>query len=333
MPAEFPQVAAAQHAGTISERHAKTIVDCVTKLPARVREEHGEQIETELVDYATQFDPVSLAKLAARISYCYDPDGRYEDDDYRDKQRILTFHQRTDGSCTGKFEGSAEFAEFLQLSFDAFGKPKPEVEGVKDPRSIGQRRHDALLEALKLNVRARQLPTIAGVTATIILTMTATDFERRTGLARTSHGALIPVREAIRMAAGEYRLMNVVIDKTKGITGYSDTARLFPENARLAMIAHDGGCTFPNCPATPAMCEIDHIHDWSKIPRTRIDEGVPACHPHNDYAKKHGWRSTRINGRAAWIPPKWIDPEQRPRFNHLHDTGPPQPADPSDSAG
>jgi hypothetical protein len=50
---------------------------------------------------------------------------------------------------------------------------------------------------------------------------------------------------------------------------------------------------------------------------------IRRCHPHNVLAKAQGWRSTRINGRAAWIPPKWIDPDQRPRFNHLHDTGPP----------
>jgi hypothetical protein len=158
---------------------------------------------------------------------------------------------------SGKFEGSAEFGEFLLLSFDAFGAPKPAVDGVKDPRSAGQRRHDALLEALKLNVRARQLPSVAGVTATVVLTMTAEQFEQRKGLARTAHGALVPVPEAMRMTGGEYRLMNVVLDKTKGITAYSSTARLFPEGARLAMIAADGGCSFPNCPAPPAWCEID----------------------------------------------------------------------------
>jgi 5-methylcytosine-specific restriction protein A len=90
------------------------------------------------------------------------------------------------------------------------------------------------------------------------------------------------------------------------------------------MTAHDGGCTFPHCPAPPGWCEIDHTIDWASTHRTNIDEGVPACHPHNVLAKLQGWRSTRINGRAAWIPPKWIDPEQRPRYNHLHDTEPPQ---------
>jgi hypothetical protein len=56
---------------------------------------------------------------------------------------------------------------------------------------------------------------------------------------------------------------------------------------------------------------------------TRVDHGVPACRYHNNDAKKQGWRSTRINGRAAWVPPRWIDPQQKPQHNFLHNTDPP----------
>ena len=322
LPPVFEQVAAAQAAGAISDRHARIIVTTIDKLPDEITAENGEQIEAELVDYASRFDPHHLAKLARHIGYCYDPDGKFNDVDHRAKHRELTITQRPDGSSTIKCEATAELTELLLLHMDAFAKPLPAIDGFKDPRTASQRRHDALLEALKLNVRAQQLPSVAGVTATVILTMSVEDFEQRKGLARTAHGALIPVPEAMRITAGEYRLMNVVIDKTKGIAAYSSTARLFPEGARLAMIAHDGGCTFPNCNAPPGRCEIDHVLDWAKVGITRVDVGVPACHPHNVLAKQQGWRSTRIDGRAAWIPPKWIDPEQRPRSNHLHDTEP-----------
>jgi hypothetical protein len=327
LPAVYPMVAAAQDAGEISERHGRIIVTTIEKLPDEVQAEYGEQIESELVGYAGRFDPYQLNRLADRLKYCYDPDGKHSDADYREKTRGISVQHRPDGSCSGSFEGSAEFGEFLQLTFDALGKPAPEADGFKDPRSAAQRRHDALLEAMKLNVRARQLLSVAGVTATVIITMTAEEFESRKGLARTAHGALIPVPEAMRMTAGEYRLMNVVIDKSQGIIAYSSTARLFPEGARLAMVAHDGGCSFPNCNAPPGICEIDHIIDWAVGGPTRIDHGVPACRTHNVLAKQQGWRSARINGRAAWIPPRWIDPAQRPRYNELHRTELPTPDD------
>ena len=108
--------------------------------------------------------------------------------------------------------------------------------------------------------------------------------------------------------------MNVVIDKTKGITAYSSTARLFTETQRLALAALDGGCTFPNCPAPPGWCEIDHFNEWAVHRRTSIEDGLLGCRTHNNDAKKQGWTSTRINGRAAWIPPRWVDPEQRVRI-------------------
>jgi hypothetical protein len=315
----YRAVSTAQADGTISERHARVVVDTIEKLPDEVQPEHGAQLETELVGYCGQFDPGQVAKLGIRIAAYYDPDGRLKDVDYRAQHRDLTVRQRSDGSCSFTGEGTAELTELLLLTLDAFGKPTPEVDGVKDPRTAGQRRHDALLQALKLNVRARALPSVAGVTATVVLTMSAEDFERRRGLARTGHGALVPVPEAMRMTGGEYRLMNVVIDKTKGITAYSSTARLHSELQRLARAAVDGGCTFPNCPAPPGWCEMDHVIDHADGGPTRVDLAVLACHPHNE-AKKRGWKSTLINGRAAWIPPPWVDPAQKPRRNHLHDT-------------
>ena len=320
LPPVFSAVAAAQTTGALSERHARLIVDTIEKLPDGAQAEFGEQIEADMVGYADRFDPHQLATIAARIRYLYDQDGTFDDTAHRAKLRELTITARPDGSSSFKGEATAELTEFLQLHLDAFARPKPEVDGVKDPRTAGQRRHDALLEALKLNVRAQQLPRVAGVTATIVLTMSAEDFEQRKGLARTGHGALIPVPEAMRISAREYRLMNVVIDKTRGITAYSTTARLFTETQRLALAALDGGCTFPDCPAPPGWCELDHFIDFARGGPTSVEHGGLGCRYHNNDAKKQGWTNTRINGRAAWIPPPWIDPQQRPRYNHLHDT-------------
>ncbi|HZC72945.1 MAG TPA: DUF222 domain-containing protein [Jatrophihabitans sp.] len=324
LPAAYPALAAAQADGRVSERQARVIVDAIEKLPDSVRDEHAVQIESELVGYAGEFDPVPLAKLADRIRYRYDPDGALEDLAYRDKHRELTVRQRVDGSSSMRIEATAELTELVLTHCDALAKPLPATDGVKDPRTARQRRHDALLEALKRNVRARELPTVGGVSTTLVITMTAEQFETRQGLATTGHGALVPVPEAMRIAAAEYRLMNVVIDKTKGITGYSSVQRLFTEAQRLAMIAADGpGCSFPQCPVPAAWCEADHVIDHASGGPTRVDFGVLACGYHNIEAKKQGWRSTRVNGRAGWIPPPWIDPEQKPRYNQLHRTEPP----------
>jgi hypothetical protein len=323
LPPAYPAVAAAQAEGLISERHARVVVDTVEKLPDAVRHEHAGQVEAELVGHAQSFDPQQLGKLAARVTAWLDPDGALKDVAYREKMRELSTHQRPDGSGTVSGELSAEAMELLLLHFDALAKPKPEVGGIKDPRSAGQRRHDALLEALKLNVRAQQLPSVAGVTATIVMTMTHEQYLTGQGLARTAHGALVPASEAFRWAGGDYRLMAVVIDKIKGITAYSSIQRLYTEQQRLARAAIDGGCTFPNCPAAANWCQIDHLEDYAKGGPTSLTNAGLACRYDNRERKKQGWKPVHINSRVAWVPPRWIDPDQKPQYNLLHNPDPP----------
>jgi hypothetical protein len=75
LPAEFEQLAAAQDAGGIAERHARIVIETIDALPDDITATLGEQIDGELVEYARRFDPLQLGKLARRLGYCYDQDG------------------------------------------------------------------------------------------------------------------------------------------------------------------------------------------------------------------------------------------------------------------
>ena len=90
--------------------------------------------------------------------------------------------------------------ERLLTVLDPLAKPRPATDGVKDPRSPGQRRHDGVLDLLELTQRAELLPDIAGVSTTVILTVSAEEWANGSGLAQTGHGALIPTSEAARWA-------------------------------------------------------------------------------------------------------------------------------------
>jgi hypothetical protein len=128
------------------------------------------------------------------------------------------------------------------------------------------------------------------------------------------------VAQAFDWAAGDYRLFLTVLDTVQGITAHSSTRRLFSENQRLALIARDGGCTFPNCPMPAHWCETDHLIDYADSHSTTLDEADLACDYDNRVRKKEGWRPVHRAGRIAWIPPPWIDPEQKPQYNNLHRT-------------
>ena len=65
-------------------------------------------------------------------------------------------------------------------------------------------------------------------------------------------------------------------------------------------------------------CEIDHVIDHAQGGPTSLDNAALVCRYHNLHAKQQGWQPVHLNGRVAWTPPKWIDPEQKPRYNLLH---------------
>jgi hypothetical protein len=121
------------------------------------------------------------------------------------------------------------------------------------------------------------------------------------------HGALISVEQALTLA-GDARLMPVTLTRTREITAYGDTHRIFTEGQRLAMIARDQGCSFPGCSVGPAWCQVHHITDVAISRRTSVDDGTLLCGYHH-----------REHPKLGWTPPAWIDPTQTPRRNRTHD--------------
>jgi len=259
LPPSYPDVAAAQAAGEISAAQAQIVVSTVDALPGAVQAEMGATVEGLLVEQARELDPTCLAALAQGLSLRLDPDGRLKDAAYRQRRRDIGLLRHTDGSGHLCGELTAENAEFLETMFDVLARPVPEANGVKDQRTPGQRRHDALLEAMRLLMRAELLPNAGGITATIILTATATDWADNTGTVTTGHGATIATEEAKRWI-GDARMIGVLFDRTRAVLEYSTCQRIFTENQRLVLAGRDGGCAFPGCDA--AHCTAKRI-TWS----------------------------------------------------------------------
>ena len=149
-------------AGDISESWAKEIATWTDKLPAEKRDEADEI----LLDAAASGLPMEdIAVLARKIDETWkaqhpDPDDGNGDDGDEDgfDDRYLRLGTTLDG--VGKVDGdlTAGCTAALQAIFDSLGKHL----GPEDHRTIEQRQHDALEEALQRLIKAGLLPDSAG---------------------------------------------------------------------------------------------------------------------------------------------------------------------------
>jgi hypothetical protein len=338
-------------AGEISDRHATVILRTVDALPAAVQAEHDRSIESFLVSEARRCNPAQLAVLARRITDTLDPDGTLADIEDRKRRRHLSLTQRPDGSAHLEAELAPLCAEALLTVLDTLARPKPAgpgdaehasvtehectglsgvagVAGVagdggdvpqRDSRTGGQRRHDALHDAMLTLLRSDELPACGGITTTILLTISDEDLACGRGLATTGHGALIPTAEALRLA-GDAQLIPLLLSRTKRIEAYGHTQRLFTPGQRLAMISRDQGCSFPGCTAPPAWCQAHHIIDWADGGPTTLDNGTLLCGYHHREHPNLGWTCAMSDGIPHWTAPSWLDPTSTPRRNRAHAT-------------
>jgi hypothetical protein len=113
-----------------------------------VQADHDLAVQQTLVEHAHTLNPKQLGVCARRIADCLDPDGTLTTERDRHRRRKLAIHPRPDGSTRIKGELTALCAEALRTVLDTLARPRPAEDGVKDPRTPGQRNHDGLHDGL-----------------------------------------------------------------------------------------------------------------------------------------------------------------------------------------
>jgi hypothetical protein len=317
LPPIFQATAEACATGTISTRHATVITETVCKLPDAIQAEMDRTIEAILLEHAHQLDPTQLRGFALRLRDAVDQDGTLVQERERQRRRQFTVTQRPDGSSSVHGELTAVATEALLTVLDTLARPAPSADGQRDPRNAAQRRHDALQDAALMLIRTGELPACGGVAATILLTMTPDQLQSGNGSVASGHGATISAGLALSLL-GDAQIMPIVVSRTRQISAYGDSHRIFTQQQRLAMTARDRGCSFPGCTAPPAWCQAHHITDYAITRRTRIDDGTLLCGYHHREHSRLGWTCRVIDGIPHWTAPTWLDPDQTPQRNRTH---------------
>jgi hypothetical protein len=179
--------------------------------------------------------------------------------------------------------------------------------------------HDALDDVCARLLRAGSLPLSGGTPTTVLVTISQEELTNRLGFGETSDGTLIPTRQLLQMAS-EADIIPAVLNRSGLLLDLGRSRRVATKNQTLALIARDGGCSFPGCAHPPEWCDRHHIDAWIAGGLTDVRNLTLLCRYHHGNFVRHGW-TCRLNaaGVPEWIPPRWIDPEQRPLTNRRID--------------
>ncbi|HEY0166118.1 MAG TPA: DUF222 domain-containing protein [Jatrophihabitans sp.] len=314
-PPLLPALAAARADGAVSAKQAEVVIRCLGKLrDGQLCVDELAKAEAFLVEQAELFDAATLAGIAKQLLDTLLPDGTLADERWQQRRRFLSCVPNGEGMHRLTADLDSETAALAHAVLHSLAAPKPAAGGERDERTAGQRMHDAFRSVLKIALRSAELPRSAGVSATVLITMTAEQFESRTGLATTSFGQRVTVDQALRVA-DQASIAWVVHGSKGGVLNYGTTQRCATEKQTLALIARDQGCAFPGCTAPPEWTEKHHVVPWSKGGQTDLSNLVLLCDYHHDRIDSHGWRVTMLDGVPWFVPPAWLDAEQTPRRN------------------
>jgi Domain of unknown function (DUF222) len=331
LPPRLEATAAAQRAGCIGAGHVAVIRGFVHRLPDVVDLETRIQAEAQLARLGGQHRPDELAKLAAKLTECLNPDGDFSDEDRARRRGITIGTQGIDGMSpiTGYLTPDARAtidAVLAKLAAPGMCNPADEnpciggtpsqqaIEG--DTRSLGQRNHDALSAAGRALLASGDLGQHNGLPASIIVSTTLQELESGCGKALTGGGALLPMSDVIRLAGHAHHYL-AIFDRGKAI-GLYHTKRLASPGQRIVLYAKDRGCSFPNCDVPGYLTEVHHVTDFAECRETDVNDLTQGCGPHHKLVTSGGWKTRkRKDGTTEWIPPPHLDHGQ-PRSNTFH---------------
>ncbi|MBG6066643.1 hypothetical protein IW248_002930 [Micromonospora ureilytica] len=271
---------------------------------------------------AGQFEPTLLRKLGTRILDHVAPEvadaaakAAMEAEARRTcRDRHVTLSELRDGRLrlSGILDGEA--AGLLRAAIDPLTAPS----GPDDPRSPGQRRHDAFADLCRLALRTGDLPEHGGEPAQVVVTTSFETLARRLG-AGTLDTGLHLTPETVRRLACDAAILPAVLGGSGQTLDVGRQRRLITGPLRRALVLRDRGCAFPGCDRPPRWCDAHHIHHWADGGSTSLTNAVLLCGHHHRHVHRGEW-TVRLggDGRPEFIPPAWLDPEQLPRRNQYH---------------
>ncbi|WP_338091282.1 HNH endonuclease signature motif containing protein [Planosporangium flavigriseum] len=320
---DLPVTADALADGDINVEQVDEIAKAVAVLPA----EHRAAAEKRLVDDAATFGPQQLKILGNRILEVVAPDeaeARAREAMERAEERAFLGRDlrlsEVPGENRVRLSGwlDRESAAQVRAAIDPLSAPRPSA-GEPDVRTPGQRRVDALVEVCRIALACGELPANGGDRPQVVVTVGIDTLRQQVGAATLDDGSSLSAAAARRLAC-DAALLPAVLGSAGQVLDVGREQRLIKGPLRRALVLRDRGCAFPGCDRPPRWTDGHHIVHWADGGTTSLDNAVLLCGYHHRQVHHSPWQ-IRINpadGLPEFIPPTYIDPEQKPQRNRYH---------------
>ncbi len=321
--------------GAVDLPQAKVIAATVDAIPATLNDlredERGDRPTTEiveaaerlLIEMAERFPAHQLSRLGARILANVAPEIAERADEEALRRQEARARAKRSLTLSLPFEGMVRISGMLSVEDAAVVSAALHplcVPGPNDDRTAGQRRADALVDLCRLALRTGELPDDGGEPPQVTVTVPFDPLTAQLGTAVFDNGDRLSAQAARRMSC-DARVLPAVLGGAGQVLDAGRSRRLATGPLRRALVVRDRGCAFPDCDRPPRYCDGHHLKHWSDGGNTSLDNLVLLCRHHHSvlHEPKSGW-VVRLgpDQLPEFLPPPWIDQEQRPRRNLYH---------------
>lgn len=309
-PVEAAHPAIAAVMGELSDGHLTELARAVgLRLP-----EGSEEI---LVTAARSVEPKAVRQLADRIHERAVQDAKDEvDEDAAERGDVLRLRDLSGGRVEFWGELSAETGARFKAVLEPLSSPRRD-----DRRSRAERQGEAFGDLLAVAVSSDGLPSEAGERPHVSVTLDYDTLRRGVGHAVLDGGVHLSASQARRLAC-DAEVIPVVLGGASEVLDLGRAKRTVSVGQRRALHARDRGCAFPGCSRPAKWCDAHHVVHWADGGPTDLGNLILLCRRHHGAVHHSRWRITMTGGVPVFIPPRHIDPAQRPRQNLLHSRPP-----------
>ena len=266
---------------------ARALGDLETDGPEELEPVVVEQAEKHLVDCADGFDAKHLKVLGRHVLTVVAPEvgeaheaKLLEDEERRAAERTrLTFASDGHGMVHGRFSIPALHGAMLAKAIQALTWAKQDPAEVRQTRPTPVAAGQAFTELLE-RLDAKELPTVGGVGATVVVTMTIDSLMGGLAAAALDTGEVISAGAARRLAC-EAGVIPMVLGGKSEVLDVGRRRRFHTRAQRIAIAQRDKTCVVSGCDAPPSRCHVHHVVPWSEGGGTSVKDGRLYCSAHH----------------------------------------------------